>query len=133
GGVYGEITQVNLKLLKSYPGGFDRGWTSVVNTNRGVLFYRQDTGRSVMTDVDTDGSVTTRKRSEEALPTGYDSVLSQNDDVLLYDKESGDVIIGSFPHVLSLGNMMTIRKTYSAYFSPGWSSLVVTVDPTFIH
>ncbi len=133
GGGFGQITQVNLKRLKPYPGGFDRGWTALVNTSRGVLFYRKDAGRSVMVDVDTDGTVTTRSRSEKTIPTGYDSILSQNDDVLLYDKESGDVIIASFPDVLSLGNSMAMRKTYSAYFSPGWSSLVATVDPTIIH
>ena len=130
---FGQITQVNLNNLKSYPGGFDKGWTHVVNTNRGVLFYCEGNGRTVMVDVDTDGTVTTRSRSEKTIPTGYDSILSQNDDVLLYDKESGDVIIASFPDVLSLGNKMAIRKTYSAYFSPGWSSLVATVDPTIIH
>jgi hypothetical protein len=133
GSGFGYISQVNLNHLKSYPRGFDIGWTHVVNTNHGVLFYCADNGRSVMVDVDTDGSVTTRSRSEKTIAAGYDSILSQNDDVLLYVKSSGDVAIGGFPDLVALQSGLLIRKAYPAYFSPGWTHIVATVDPSIPH
>jgi len=126
---FGQITQVNLNNLKTYPAGFDKGWTHVVNTNRGVLFYCEGNGRTVMVDVDTDGSVTTRNQSGKTISPGYDSVLSQNGDVLLYAKGSGEVAVGGFPDLPAVRSGLLIRKTYSAYFSPGWTDVVATVDP----
>jgi len=133
GGGFGQISQVNLNHLKSYPQGFDVGWTHIVNSNHGVLFYCAGNGRSVMVDVDTDGSVTTRSGSEKTIAAGYDSILSQNDDILLYIKSSGDVAVGGFRDDVAIASGLVIRKAYPAYFSPGWTDIVATVDPTIPH
>src|SRR5262249_6143477 len=104
------------------------GWTHVVNTSHGVLFYRRDTGRSVMADVGLDGSVVTKPWSDTTLPRAYDSIVSQNDDVLLYVKANGNVAFGGFP-TAGFFNGVVIRANYKAYFSPAWTTIVATVDP----
>jgi len=125
---FGEITQVNIKTLQSYPSGFATGWTHVVNTSNGLLFYRRDSGLSVMANVDFDGSVMTRPSSHATLPMGYDSIVSQNDDVLLYTKKNGNVAFGGFP-TAGFFNGLVIRAKYKAYLPPGWTTIVATVDP----
>lgn len=129
---FGQISQVNLRHLNSVSN-FSTGWTHVVNISTGVLFYRSDTGGSAVVDVAPGGSVSTKPASATALPSGYDSILSQNDDILFYDKETGDVAIGTTAGVVRLGNGVMLRKKYPGYFLPDWTDLVATVDPTIIH
>ena len=129
---FGQISQVNLRHLNSVSN-FSRGWTHVVNIATGVLFYRSDTGASAVVDVAPGGSVSTKPASATTLPSGYDSILSQNDDILFYDKETGDVAIGATTGFIRVGNSVILRKKYPGYFLPDWTDLVATVDPTIIH
>ena len=78
-----------------------------------------------MTNVEADGSVTTR--SEGTIATGWDLILSQGGDILFYKPSSGDVAIGGI-HELSVSRGLEIRKTHLAYFSPGWTNIVATND-----
>jgi hypothetical protein len=129
---FGEISQVNLRHLNSISD-FSTGWTHVVNTSNGVLFYCSSNGRSVIVDMVPGGSLSTRPRSETTLPTGYDSILSQNDDILFYDRDTGDIAIGTTVHPVSLKTGVWVRQNYPKYFSPGWTDLVPTMSPSSPH
>jgi M6 family metalloprotease-like protein len=138
---FGTISKVNFNRLQLYgPGSFLTGWTHVVNTSNGVLFYCSANGRQVMTELQSDGSVTTRGGTEQTIAMGWSSIVSANDDILFYNSTSGDVAIGGIrkpsvfgtylggPGPLTSGSLV-IRRALPAYFSPAWSSVVTTVDP----
>lgn len=137
----GTITQVTFNRSHLYgPGSFLTGWTHIVNTSNGTLFYCSVNGRQVMADVNADGSVTTRSGTEQTITTGWNSIVFENDNLLFYNDASGDVAIGTIrepsqlENVLSGGRASTadalaIRRVFPAYFSPGWTNIVMTVDP----
>lgn len=138
---FGTISKVNFNRLQLYgPGSFLTGWTHLVNTSNGVLFYCSANGRQVMTELQSDGSITTRSGTEQTIATGWSSIVSANDDILFYNSTSGDVAIGDIrkpsvfgtylggPRPLTSGSLV-IRRSLPTYFSPRWSSVVTTVDP----
>lgn len=110
---------------------FSPGWTHIVDTGAGVLFYDAASGAEVMTDVNGDGSVTTRSLTAQTIRPGYTSVTAIDNDVLFYDSASGDVAIGGVPLFDRAGGSLVIRAVYPGYFSPGWSHIVKTVDQVF--
>ena len=131
------VGDVSFKQLSGYqPGSFSTGWTSIAGTNNGVLFYRKSDGLQVMTDLDSSGRFTTRSNSLQYLKSGYTAIVAAGDDILLYNTATGDAalaaILKASPLVLprSVGSL-SIRKEFPAFFSPGWSQLVATADPSF--
>jgi M6 family metalloprotease-like protein len=142
---FGYISKVNFNQLSSFQAGsFSTGWTQIVSTSDGVLFYNAANGVQVMADVAASGGVTTRSRSLESLRTGWTSVAVQNDDILFYDAVSGDVAIGgirkfsaglegvSEVNALQAGSLV-IRQVYPGFFSTGWSQIVTVTIPPVIH
>ena len=67
---------------------------------------------------------------------GNSAIVAAGDDILLYNTATGDAalaaILKASPLVLprSVGSL-SIRKEFPAFFSPGWSQLVATADPSF--
>src|SRR4030095_10869429 len=85
------ISEVRFKQFSSYPAGsFTYGWTSIVETTNGVLFYRQSDGLQGIADIIDKGEVATRSRSVQYLKPGYTAVVAAGEDILLYNSETGD-------------------------------------------
>ncbi len=138
-GQFATITGVRFKQIKGYaPGSFTKGWTHVVETSNGVLFYRASDGLQVMTDITAAGAVNTRSNTVKTLRRGWTHIVSVNDDILFYDAVNGDAAVGEIlkysPWVLlSKVGSLVINKEFPSYFSPGWTHLTGTVDPTLLH
>lgn len=137
-GGFASLTGVRFKQLRGYaPGSFTYGWTHIVETSNGVLFYRASDGLHVMTDVETNGVISTRSRTVQTLRAGWTHIVATNDDILFYDANTGDGAIGEIqkysPWVVAgaAGRLNTVRDL-PAFFSPGWTHLTTTIDPTFI-
>ena len=99
-----------------------------------MLFYRQADGLNVMVDIDANGGVSTRSGTVQYLKAGYTAVVAAGDDILFYDAATGNAALAGVvkfsPWVIfSQVGTLSIRQEFPAYFSPGWSDLVVTADP----
>jgi len=134
-GCFQAISEVRFKQLSGFQAGsFTTGWTSIVETGNGVLFYRLADGLNVMVDIDTKGGVSTRSGTVQYLKAGYTAVVAAGDDILFYDAATGNAALAGVvkfsPWVIfSQVGTLSIRQEFPAYFSPGWSDLVVTADP----
>ena len=101
-----------------------------------MLFYRKSDGLQVMTDLDSSGRFTTRSNSLQYLKSGYTAIVAAGDDILLYNTATGDAALAAILKASllvlprSVGSL-SIRKEFPAFFSPGWSQLVATADPSF--
>jgi hypothetical protein len=126
------------------PNSFLTGWTHVVNTSNGVLFYCSVNGRQVMADVSAGGNVSTRSGTEQTIAPGWTSIVADNDDILFYNASSGDGMIATIKKWNVLTDKLTTagapvsgqlgtRRELPGAFSPGWSNIVTTVDPPVIH
>lgn len=137
-GQFATITGVRFKQLRGYPAGsFTYGWTHIVQTSNGTLFYRAADGLQVMVDVERNGVVSTRMHTVRTLRAGWTHIVSVNDDILFYDAASGDAAVGEIqkysPWLVAraIGSLV-IKREFPSYFSPGWTHLTVTIDPTVI-
>jgi M6 family metalloprotease-like protein len=137
-GQFATISGVRFKQLRGYaPGSFTTGWSHIVETSNGVLFYRAADGLQVMTDVGANGVITTRSNTVKTLRAGWTHIVSVNDDILFYAAASGDAAVGEIqkysPWVVpSAVGKLFIRREFPSYFSPGWTHLATTVDPTVV-
>jgi hypothetical protein len=136
GGDFGRIAKVNLNRLWS--GSFTAGWTHIVDTPGGLLFYRAEDGMTEVADVDTDGSVATRSGTHKTIAANWTSVTSDKTHVLFYNASSGDVAVGGI-RTLRIGEVsatgpgtplaIEIHRVFPGLFSPGWTHVVSTMDP----
>ena len=119
-GGYQLLRGISFKTWSSFqPGSFNRGWTSIVETNTGVLFYRQSDGLQVMVDIYTGGAVTTRMWTQQYLKPGYTTVVAAGDNIELYDAAAGDAALAS----ASSGSLAILWER-PAYFSTGWTHII---------
>src|SRR5204862_8277587 len=107
------------------PGSFALGWTSIVQTNNGVLFYRQSDGLQVMVDLDSNGGVTTRQRLQYLKP-GYTAVVAAGSNILFYNAATGDAALGQIlPNdrfvLPAFSGSLAMQWQRPGYFSPGWT------------
>ena len=132
------LSEVRFKQLTSYPAGtFTYGWTSIVQTTNGVLFYRQSDGLQVMADVNSAGQVSTRSHTVRYIKAGYTGVVAAGDEILLYNAADGDAALAEVlkpsPWLVARAiGSLSIRREYTGYFSAGWSHLATVTDPTVI-
>jgi hypothetical protein len=136
GGDFGNISKVNLNRLWS--GSFSTGWTHILDTSSGLLFYRAGDGTTEVADVDTDGSVTTRSGTRKTIAANWTSITSDKTHVLFYNATSGDAAVGGIKR-LTLGEVsasapspplgIEIYRVFPGYFSKGWTHVVSTMDP----
>jgi hypothetical protein len=142
GGGFRVLSQINFATRKLYgPGVLPTSWTHVVNTSNGVLFYRSDTGRLLMTDVKTDGSVVARPGTDITIEKYFTSIASAGNDILLYKMSNGDV---GFGQILTVSGGSTtfggpplppgafaLRTIKRTYFVRDWTDIVAVLSPTF--
>src|SRR6266850_352628 len=124
------VTEVRHKTLSFFPAGsFATGWTSIAETDNGVLFYRKSDGLQVMVDVLSYGNVVTRGNTFQYLKTGYTAVVPFGAHILFYDSSNGDTGVGKIltadPWVYSgsVGSLKLLQE-WPSYLTPGWSHLV---------
>lgn len=127
-----SVSEVRFKQMTW--GYFTRGWSSIVETNDGVLFYRKTDGLHVMVDIDSNGRPADRQNSVKYLTPGYTGIVAAGDDILFYNAENGDGAVGGIikpsPWVITrVWGTLEMRKEFPAAFSTGWSHLTTIVDP----
>lgn len=113
--------------------GFLTGWTHIVQTSNGILFYCSVNGATVMADISAEGIVSTRDLTWQTIDPGYTAITAVDENILFYKRAHGDVAIGRVRPFDLLGGALTMAKVYPAYFSPGWSRIATTIDPPSIH
>jgi len=91
-----------------------------------------------MTDVSSNGEVSTRSRTVQYLKPGYTGVVAAGDDILLYNAQDGEAALAAIlkPSLLVpiwAAGSLTVRREYTGYFSAGWSHLATVANPTVIH
>ncbi len=135
---FGYVIRVDFKQLTS--AFLSAGWTHIVNTNNGVLFYNAANGLDVMVDVRADGSIITRSDTVQTIRTGWTTIAADNQNLMFYDGATGDVAIAStvpfgtavegeyFPGTVA--GSLQMRSNYPGMFSTGWTHIVPTVPPT---
>lgn len=136
---FGTIVKVNFVQHSSYPDGLSTGWTHIVNTNNGVLFYNSASGLEVMVDVLASGVISTRLATVATIAKGYTAIAADNQNIMFYNGASGDVAIGAIrnfgagaeePELPQLiAGSLEIRSLYPAQFQSGWTHLLATVPP----
>lgn len=132
-GQYGYCPVVDKKFVQksSYAAGFfTTGWTSIVETHHGIMFYRSTDGLTVLADVDPNtGKVTTRSKTVQYLSPGWSSIVADASSILFYNQVTGDGAVG---HIASradflfnsdnLGKVITDQSLLQ-YFSTGWTAV----------
>jgi hypothetical protein len=139
GWCFPTITDVRHKTLSWFPAGsFATGWSTIVETGSGVLFYRKSDGLQVMVDVLIDGRVATRGHSFGTIKAGYTAAVNLGTGIFFYDSSTGDgavaEVLAADPWVYS-GSVGTLRvlAEWNGYFTPGWSHLVTTTPAQSVH
>ena len=130
---YGNCTgfcapaDVRFQQQRSFaPGTFSLGWTHILETGWGVMFYNSTNGLSVMTDVTPAGVILTRSSTVRYLASGWTSLSLTQDCLLFYNKDTGDVAIG---HITTRQELTPEAGHYSVdqllpgYFSRGWTHI----------
>ena len=121
-------TDVKFKQRVSYAKGtFTFGWTTIVDTGSGVLFYRETDGLSAVADVDTTGHVLTRSDTVMNLSAGWTAIEATDGNLLFYNKANGDGAIGHivqpYEAVGQLIGTVHTDQSLPGLFSTGWTSL----------
>jgi len=138
---FGAIVGVNFTQLNGYdPYSFATGWTHIVNTSNGVLFYNSGTGLHVMADLNPGGIVATRADSVQTLESGWTSIVSDGNNLLFYNSGTGDAAVGFIQKFSiltvdlsgrpSTAGTLGIRSHLSG-FSTGWTAIVAAADDKF--
>jgi M6 family metalloprotease-like protein len=134
---FGAIVGVNFTQLKGYGvNSFSTGWTHIVNTNDGVLYYNADTGLNVMGDVNAGGVLGTRSNTVQTLARGWTSIVSDGKNILFYNASNGTGAVAFIRQVsiltagTSTAGALGIRRELSG-FSPGWTNIVAAANDTF--
>jgi hypothetical protein len=107
-------------------GTFTSGWTNIVDSGSGVLFYRITDGLSATVDVDTTGHIHTRDNTVIHLSAGWTAIEAIDNHFFFYNKETGEGAIGHIVQPYELMGQLT-GTVYTDQplpgFSTGWTSL----------
>ena len=83
--------------IKSYPNGaFALGWTHIVSTPGGILYYNVETGAGAFGSLDGAGGHTTLKTYAPggAFATGWTRIVSTPNGILFYNGQTGAGAVG---------------------------------------
>lgn len=124
-----------------------RGWSHVVETNDGILFYNADMGHYAVGDLDAAGALITRAPSTS--PSGrplwsysnlgprWTHIERVKGTILFYDANSGAAMTATMfkpspSRRLVWGKQepLTIRQQFT--LPSGWTHVVGTIDPTIV-
>ena len=79
--------------IKSYPdGGFSTGWTHIVNTPNGILYYNSQTGAGAVGRIDGAGNHTTMKSL--SFSKGWTHIVNTPNGILYYNSQTGAAAVG---------------------------------------
>jgi Zn-dependent metalloprotease len=104
-GSFPQLVDITYRYVKGYLGTFPAGYTNIVDTGHGVLFYNASTGEYFTGDFDRDANFTrvvSGLTPDGAYPlweydtvkAGYTHVVAVDGEVLFYDKRFGDGMTG---------------------------------------
>jgi hypothetical protein len=111
--------------IKLYaPGAFALGFTHIVSTPTGILYYNADTGAGAVGRLDGAGNHSTIKIYQPgAFATGFTQIVSTPGGILYYNGDTGAGAIGKLD---SAGNHTTVKLFPAGAFATGWSRIVST-------
>jgi hypothetical protein len=115
------------------PGSFLAGWTHVVATSGGILFYNAQTGGAAIGNVrhvsGGDQFVTENSFATAPFPTGWTHVASGGGDLLFYNARTGEGAVAAIDRSVPATPTLRILRYYGANsFAPGWTHVVGAVD-----
>jgi Zn-dependent metalloprotease len=106
GGPFPFLVRIDYRDVRGH--GFAPGWTQIVDTGNGVLFYNGDSGQYVVGDFDAAGNYADRVADRNwmvigapplweysRLKTGWTHIVAANYKLLFYDGNTGEAMIGS--------------------------------------
>lgn len=129
-------SNVTFKQKASYaPGTLTEGWTQIVETGAGVLFYRASDGVAATVDIDAAGTIITRANTQEYLSPGWSAIVASGNDILFYNKVTGDGAVGHLvqaQETLGATGLVHTDQSLPHLFSTGWTSVYPISVPTLI-
>jgi hypothetical protein len=129
----GELAVIpdQVVTLQSYPAGsFATGWTHIVDTSQGMLFYRAGTGEGGIGVVTASGFVTLRGYPAGAFSTGWTHVASGGEDILFYHAATGAGAVAVIDRSTASPTVRTLRSYPAGTFGAGWTHVAASVDPS---
>lgn len=94
-------------------------WTHVTNTNQGIFWYNSDTGAAAMGKLSPSGNHRTIK--EFTFRKGYTAVVKSGNEMLFYDKSTGNGETGRFT---ADGLTYSQKKSFDGDFSTGFDLVI---------
>jgi Zn-dependent metalloprotease len=137
------LTEIRFKQLSSMQ--FAAGWSDIVDTGGGILFYNKTNGAYVVGDIDAAGIYTDRvapllpfsgrpKWTYSSLGERWSHVIALKDGLVFYDVDSGQAMKAT---MFELGNphlaleREPVEKGALFTLAPGWTHVVTSIDPLF--
>jgi hypothetical protein len=129
------------------PGYFTTGWTQVLESHYGILFYRAADGLNAMVDVDPNtGDVSTRTNSVQNLTPGWTNIVAQPatpgstslvaqlGSILFYNTNTGDVATGHVAtgrlvYFADRGKLF-MDQSFAGGFTPGFTNAAYVPWPS---
>jgi hypothetical protein len=107
-------------ILRQYPAGsFSTGWTNIVDTLNGLLYYNRDSGTGAVGRLDASGGHTT-VRQYSNFSRGWTNVVSTPNGILFYNRNTGSGAVG---RINESGDFTTVKSYPAGGFAPGWTSI----------
>jgi hypothetical protein len=106
--------------LREYPAGsFATGWTDIVDTPNGILYYNRDAGKGAVGRLDASGNHTTLQQYNN-FSRGWTNVVGTPNGILFYNRSTGSGAVG---RIDGSGNFTTVKSYPAGAFAPGWTSV----------
>jgi len=113
------VQAVDHTTIKYHPeASFSTGWTHIVNTPNGILYYKTASGASAFGRFDSSGKHTTIKSFN--FSAGWTTIITIPAGILFYNAKSGAAAV---ERIDTAGNNTTV-KTFD--FMAGWTNIVNT-------
>jgi hypothetical protein len=112
----------SLVSLQSYPHFFTTGWTHIVSTPNGILFYNAVTGDGAVDQMLADGSLVSLQSYPHFFTLGWTHIVSTPNGILFYNAVTGD---GAVDQMQADGSLVSLQS-YPQFFTLGWTHIVST-------
>lgn len=118
-----SVQAQSFTTLRTWPAGsFATGWTTIVDTPNGLLYYNAQNGAGSVGRIDSTGNhVTIRSYPAGSFATGWTSIVSTPNGLLFYNAQTGAGAIG---RIDSAGNHTTLATYPNGAFALGWNRVV---------
>jgi hypothetical protein len=106
--------------LREYPAGaFATGWTDIVDTPNGILYYNRDAGKGAVGRLDASGNHNTIQQYNN-FSRSWNNVVGTPNGILFYNRNTGSGAVG---RIDGSGNFTTVKSYPAGAFAPGWTSI----------